>query len=167
MTVHQKVNMFVYICLRRAFSIFYFLFFKIKFWLFSCLVLGFTCLHFLLNVSKMWFANLLTTIFTKNWAILFVHVQRNLHVTYTMCCTLSIICNPLRHVYSNSWVLNVPHCLVKHVGAGLRDMAWKKWHFAWEMIWSRHIDGEKCALWALPSGKSCVQNPLKFSLKIY
>ena len=67
-------------------SIFYFilfLFFEINFCLFSCLVLGFTCLHFLLNVSKMWFANLLTTIFTKNWAILFVQVQRNLHVTCT------------------------------------------------------------------------------------
>jgi hypothetical protein len=30
-------------------------------------------------------------------------------VTCTLCCALSIICNPLHHVYSNSWVLDVPH----------------------------------------------------------
>ena len=42
---------------------------KIQICPFSCLLLGFNCLHFLLNVSKMWLANLLTTIFTKKWAI--------------------------------------------------------------------------------------------------
>ena len=74
-------------------------------------------------------------------AIWFVHVQCNLRVTCTLCCTLSIICNPLHHVYSNSWVLDVPHCLMKHVGASLRGRAWKKWFVSWAMIWSRHIEG--------------------------
>ena len=94
-------------------------------------------------------------------------------MTCTLCCTLSnIICNPLHHVYSNSWVLDVPHCLVKHVGAGLRGGVGKKWYAAWAMTWSRHIVGilasqdslqhidvEKRALWALPSGKSCMYSP--------
>ena len=90
-------------------------------------------LHFLLYVSKMWLANLLTTIFTKKtWQFdlyivhcSFVHVQCNLHVTFTVCCTSSIICNLLHHVYSNSWVLDVLHCLVKHVRADLKGRARK------------------------------------------
>ena len=46
-----------------------------------------------------------------------------------------------QNLYSNSWVLDVPHCLMKHVGASLRGRAWKKWFVSWTMIWSRHIEG--------------------------
>ena len=103
---------------------------KTQVWPFSCLLLGFTCLHFLLNVLKMWLEKL-PTLPTKenNNNNKIVHVQCNLHVTCTLCCTLSIICNPLHHVYSNSWVLDVPRCLVKHVGASLRGRARKKGMF--------------------------------------
>ena len=164
-TMHQNVNVliFFHIYPKRAFLE------KLQVWIFRCLFLGLTCLHFLLNVVKMWFANLLIIIFTKRWAIKFVHVQCNLHVTCTLCCTLSIICNPLQHVYSNTWGLDVPHCLMKHLEVGSRGRAWKKWYVSWAMIWSRHIEGElasedslqyidyeKCVLWALTSGKSCM-----------
>ena len=124
------------ICPKRAFLE------KIQVCPFYCLLMGFTCLQFLLNVLKMWLANLFTTIFTIIMSN-FICTCSNLHVTCTLCCTLSIICNPLHHVYSdsNSWVLDVPHCLMKHVGASWRGRAWKKWYVSWAMIWSRHMEG--------------------------
>ena len=143
---------------------------KIQVCSFFSLLLGLACLHFLLNVSKMWLANLLTTIFTKKMS--------DLIWTHSIICMWHVPCvvrwalfeNPLHHVYSNSWVPDVPHCLMKHVGASLRGKPWRKWYVSWAMIRSRHIEGglasqdslhhidvEKCALWALYiySGKSC------------
>ena len=38
-------------------------------------------------------------------------------------------------------VLDVPHCLMKHVGASLRGRARKKWYVSWALIWSRHTEG--------------------------
>jgi hypothetical protein len=115
------------------------------------------------------------------------HELFNLYMFNVICmwhvpCVVhwSIICNSLLHVYSNSWVPDVPHCLMKHVGASLRGRAWKKWYVSWAMIWSRHIEGrltpqnsihhidvEKCALWTLPSGKELYIKPSKISLKRY
>ena len=37
--------------------------------------------------------------------------------------------------------LDVPHCLMKHVGASLRGRAWKKWYISLAVIWSRHVEG--------------------------
>ena len=86
---------------------------------------------------------------------------------------------PIKHICTH-WVLDVPHCLMKHVGASSRGRAWKKWYVSWALIWSRHIecghasqdslhhiDVEKYALWALPSGKSCIWSPPKKIMKNY
>ena len=79
-------------------------------------------------------------------------------------------------MHLNSWVLDVPHCLMKDVGASLRGMAWKKWNITLAMIWFNHIEGGlasqdfldhidagNCAL----SVRRVVYEAFKKSLKIY
>ena len=36
--------------------------------------------------------------------------------------------------------LDVPHCLVKHMGAGLRGKAGNKWYVSWAMTIPRHTN---------------------------
>ncbi len=46
-----------------------------------------------------------------------------------------------KNLHWNSQVLDVPLCLVKHVGASLRGGHKKKWYISLAMIWSKHIEG--------------------------
>ena len=71
---------------------------------------------------------------SKNWAISFVHVQSNLHATCTLCYTISIICNQIHHVYSNSWSL--PSMWLRWFEY---DMA-MIWHMSIQMIWLRYME---------------------------
>jgi hypothetical protein len=58
-----------------------------------------------------------------------------IYMWYVPCVVhWALCCNLLHQVYSNSWVLDVPHCLMKHVGVSVRGRAWKKWYVSWAMI---------------------------------
>jgi hypothetical protein len=79
---------------------------KIKVWTFSCLLLGFV--SSLLGVCGKYVAckSSHNIFYQEKLSALIWHVQCNLQVTSTLCYRLSIVCNLLHHVYSNSWVLD-------------------------------------------------------------